>query len=295
MMEYIVLDLEWNSVYFKPQNRFINEIIQIGAVKLNSSLEIIDSFQSTVRSAVSKKLSNRVITLTGITNEQMLSGVSFPDAVKAYNEWAGDKAVTMTWSNSDLYAIVENSRTFLEKNETLKITNYLDLQSYVQAELRILGFQITNQISLVNAAALLNISTDKFDLHTARDDALVCALMFKNCFNEQRIETFIKDTTEPSFYERLFFKPYCIINLNDSRINKNHLKFDCNICSKPMNRLKRWKQKNNWFRTEFHCENCNITNKCMVSFKQTYDKVVVKKRILPIKSAQEASEDVAMQ
>ena len=294
-MEYIVLDLEWNSVYFKPQNRFINEIIQIGAVKLNSALEIIDVFQSTVRSAVSKKLSNRVISLTGITNEQMLSGVSFRDAVKAYNEWVGEDAITMTWSNSDLYAIVENSRTFLTKNETLKITKYLDLQSYIQAELRILGFQITNQISLATAAELLNISTDKFDLHTARDDAFVCALMFKNCFNENKIGDFIKDTTESSFYDRLFFKPYCIINLNDKRINKNHLKFECNNCSKAMNRLKRWKQKNNWFRSEFYCENCNITNKCMVSFKQTYDKVVVKKRMLPIKSAQDTSEDMAMQ
>ena len=115
-MGYIVLDLEWNSAYYKPQGRFINEIIQIGAVKLSDSFEIVDTFQVYVKSKIVKKLSNRTINLTGITNEQMNSGLTFRDAVSRYNEWAGQGNVTMTWSDSDLYAIVENSRIFLDNS-----------------------------------------------------------------------------------------------------------------------------------------------------------------------------------
>ena len=49
-MQYIILDLEWNqplsyqsAAYRKVGDRLIFEMIQIGAVKLNESLEIIDS------------------------------------------------------------------------------------------------------------------------------------------------------------------------------------------------------------------------------------------------------------
>ena len=43
-MNYIFLDLEWNSAYSVRQQRFINEIVQIGAVKLDDNLNFIDSF-----------------------------------------------------------------------------------------------------------------------------------------------------------------------------------------------------------------------------------------------------------
>ena len=44
-MNFVILDLEWDSAYFVKEHRFINQIIQIGAVKLNYNLEIVDSFQ----------------------------------------------------------------------------------------------------------------------------------------------------------------------------------------------------------------------------------------------------------
>ena len=36
-MQYIFLDLEWNNAYSKIHHRFVNEIIEIGAVKLNEN------------------------------------------------------------------------------------------------------------------------------------------------------------------------------------------------------------------------------------------------------------------
>ena len=101
-MNYIILDLEWNSAYYKPHGRFINEIIQIGAVKVNENFDIVDTFQVYIKSKIVKKLSNRVISLTGITNERMNAGIGFREAVLLYNKWAGEGTVTMTWSTSDL-------------------------------------------------------------------------------------------------------------------------------------------------------------------------------------------------
>ena len=45
-MNYIILDLEWDSSYYKKKGGFINQILQIGAVKLNESFEITDIFKT---------------------------------------------------------------------------------------------------------------------------------------------------------------------------------------------------------------------------------------------------------
>lgn len=281
-MKYIVLDLEWNSSYYKPQGRFLNEIIQIGAVKLDDSFNVIDTFQVYIKSQIVKKLSSRTIKLTGITNERMTSGTSFRNAVALYNNWAGDDAVTMTWSTSDLYAIVENSRIFLDNSMKFSLGRYLDLQSYIQGELKLLGHSITSQISLANAASLLGISTEGFELHNAKDDSYLCGLMLKRCHNDERFQKLIRDAGDPSFFERLFFRSYYISNINDKRINKSYLKFSCPQCKKPLKRQNKWKFKNNWLRAEFACSACVSRYKCMVSFRQTYDKIITKQRILPI-------------
>ena len=81
-MEFIILDLEWNNVYHKKEQRFINEILQIGAVRLDACFNVVDSIEINVRSALTNKLSNKVIRLTGLTNEIMLSGVSLADLLR---------------------------------------------------------------------------------------------------------------------------------------------------------------------------------------------------------------------
>ena len=80
-MEYVIFDLEWDNVFYKKEKRFINQILQIGAVKLDSDFNIIDSFSVTIRSALSKRVTGRFATLTGITTEKMLAGIPLEQAV----------------------------------------------------------------------------------------------------------------------------------------------------------------------------------------------------------------------
>lgn len=52
-MEYIVLDMEWNqalnfSEMVKDPVFLTGEIIQIGAIKLNQTLEVVDSFNERI-------------------------------------------------------------------------------------------------------------------------------------------------------------------------------------------------------------------------------------------------------
>lgn len=281
-MQYIILDLEWDSAYSVKHRRFLNQILQIGAVRLNENFEVTDTFLETVKSSISKKVTGRFAGLTGITTERMLAGVPFETAVDDYNAWAPDDAVTMTWSDSDLYSIKENEEYILN-DKTFKIGRYLDLQRFVQGELRLSGYNDKNQISLSAAAEMLNVTYEGLELHTARDDSLLCAALLKRCYNRERFEPLIRNTADTEFYKRLRFKPYFISDINDERIDKKLLKFHCDKCGGNAKQLSKWRYRNRWFSAKFECENCRRRFCGRVTFKKTYDELKARRRICEIK------------
>lgn len=280
-MNYIILDLEWDSTFFVKQKRFINQILQIGAVKLNENFDIIDTFEATIKSEISKKVTGRFSRLTGITSEIMRNGIPFSDAVERYNAWIGEDAVTMTWSNSDLYTILENEENLLD-GEQFKIEKYLDLQKFIQKEMFLKGYEDKNQVSLSLAAEFLKIETDDIDFHTAKDDSLVAAYLLKKCYNAERFTPLIKDTSNPEFFKRLKFKSYCISNLKDENIDKKYLVFHCPKCKKKAKRETKWKYSNRWFMANFICD-CGEKFNGRVTFKKTYDDLIVRQKICEYK------------
>ncbi len=281
-MNYVILDMEWDSAYFPPQKRFINQILQIGAVKLDENFNILGTFESTVRSSFSKRVSKRFTTLTGITKQMMLSGDKIEDAVSNFNEFIGDNSVVMTWSTSDLYTIIENEKNII-KGVKFKIEKYLDLQKFVQGELRLLGYEDKSQISLEHAAEILKVKTENFYLHTAKDDSVLSGLLLKSCYNEERFTALIKDTSNPEFFNRLQFKAHFIDKIDSPDIPKNSFDFVCPLCNGEIIQKKKWHYHNRNFNAEFFCTNCQKKLIARVSARKTYDDVVIKKKILPKK------------
>lgn len=290
-MNYIILDLEWDSAYSSKHKRFINQILQIGAVKLDGEFNIVDTFEETVKSDISKKVTGRFAKLTGITTEKMLAGVPFDTAVDRYNAWAGEDTVTMTWSDSDLYSIKENEEYLLNGGRKFAIERYLDLQRFVQGELRRGGYEDKNQISLGAAAKLLGIETDSFELHTAKDDSLLSVALLQKCYNEERFSALIRDTADPEFYKRLRFKPFNISDINDERINKEDLRFSCDKCGEKAKRITKWRYRNRWFSAKFECKKCGRRFCGRASFKKTYDDLIVRKRVCELKSKTEKKQN----
>ncbi len=290
-MNYVILDMEWDGAYHKVHKRFVNQILQIGAVKLDKNFNIVDIFDVTIKSSISNRVSKRFTELTGITKEMMLDGIPLTQAVKEYNKWLGKNTVTITWSNSDLYTIAENEK-FLLDNQKFKIEKYLDLQKFIEGELRLLGHNLTSQISLGNAAELLGITTENYDLHTAKDDSLLCAALLKKHYNEAAFDKLIRDTSDPEFYKQLYFKPYYISNIKDDRVEKETQDFYCEKCESKLNRMTKWKYHNNWFNANFVCKECGKRFVCRVSYRQTFDNLIVRRRVLePKVKPSEVKED----
>lgn len=284
-MEYIILDNEWHTPYCKINGKCINELIEIGAVKLDENLNEISRFSVLIKSTFTKKLSTRFQRLTNITTEEMLQkGMTFDQAVDLYAEWAGTEAITMTWSNSDLYVLLENFRLRRKINTVPIIARYLDLQKYVQNEMIRRGSDITSQVSVSNMAIMLGIPIDGIGLHRALDDSLLCAEMLRKVYNKERMLSGVIDTSSPDYYSKLTFKAYIIRDINSPLINKSKLDFNCDKCGKNAQRMTPWVFKGHSFRAEFSCK-CGYKFIGRVTFKKYYDKVVVKRSAVPIPTA----------
>ena len=66
-MSYVILDLEWNASYSKMLHKFVNEIIEFGAVKTDDEFNIIDTFSVMVVPKIGKILSPKVKHLSKIS------------------------------------------------------------------------------------------------------------------------------------------------------------------------------------------------------------------------------------
>ncbi len=291
-MNYIILDLEWDSMYFPPEKRFINHILQIGAVKLDESRRVVDTFSVNIRSDISKKVSSRFAKLTGITTEIMRAGLPFKEAVESYNAFCGDADVVMTWSNSDLYTIIENEELLLKGEVKFEMKGYLDLQKLVQQELYTKGYESKNQISLEAAAEFMNINTEEFELHTALDDCRLSAKLFELCYDSERFAKLVRDAKSPDFYARLRFKPYPISDINDKSIKRSELEFDCPQCKQRARKLNPWKYRNRWFVANFKCDSCGFRFNGRVAFKKTFDDLQVKHKVCEYRPKKRKTNDM---
>lgn len=84
-MRYIVVDLEWNNAFSPKSKKAINEIIEIGAVKLDENLAIKDTISTFIRPSVGKKLSKRVVEMTNITDKTTPRLIQFHTLKNAAN------------------------------------------------------------------------------------------------------------------------------------------------------------------------------------------------------------------
>lgn len=283
-MNYVILDLEWNTALEKESGKYVNEIIEIGAVKLNDKLREIDRFSAFVSSKLTNKLSGRFKNLTGISNEDMLGGRTFEEVMKEFSAWAGKNTVTLTWSNSDIYTLYDNFHTFLGVDGIPFITKYVDLQKYAGAIFLRDGFDINNQISLSTAADMLEIDYKSLALHRAVDDSSLTAMIFKAVYEKRIFKEFIVDTSKKDYYRKLTFKPYIISDINNPKINRKAMYFSCDKCGKRAQRISQWRFKGKSFRSDFVCDKCGDSFIGCITFKNCFDKVTMKKYKVRAKS-----------
>ena len=274
-MEYIILDLEFNGTYSKHRHKFVNEIIEFGAVKCDEQLNIIETFSELVKPQISKKLNSHVSALTHITIDELKkSNNTFSHVMSKFRKFLGD-GVLMTWSNSDVLVLIENYKYFYGNDKLPFMQYYVNAQKYCE---RAIGYNDkARQLGLSTCAEMLGITFEDDILHRAYNDAELTAACFKALYDGELLQQFLY-TCDDDFYRRLNFKNYNICDLKDPNVDRKEMFFNCENCGRRALRRSKWRLKNRSFRANFRCLRCRRDFEGRISFKQCYDHVDVTKK-----------------
>jgi inhibitor of KinA sporulation pathway (predicted exonuclease) len=111
-MEYVFVDFEMNQIDNSHPDELKtckNEIIEIGAVKLDDTYEEKDSFKTYVKPVITP-VTGRITKLTGITNEMVDDAPDFKTAIDRFIDWCKASDVIYAWSENDLRQLNRESR-----------------------------------------------------------------------------------------------------------------------------------------------------------------------------------------
>ncbi len=179
-MNYIILDMEWNQPVLSDKAIIRNgicmknEIVQIGAVKLNSDKKITDKFISLVKPDGIKAMNKNVAKLTGITDEILKNADGFETVLERFKVWCGEDYVILIWGYDDIRILVNNIKFHGLDVSWLPSHYNAQIMFYSQNKLE------KRQYSLSFAKEFCNIGSQG-EFHDALNDAeytaLVCATL----------------------------------------------------------------------------------------------------------------------
>lgn len=278
-MNYIIFDLEWNNAYNYKTKKGMNEIIEIGAVKLDSRLEIVDTFKQLIKPRLSKKLGGRFKNLTNISMAEINeTGIDFDDAFSDFARWGrGENNIFLSWSKSDLYTLVDNFVKFKGTTHIDFIEKYADVQEYC---MQFIEIHNGNQISLSHCAELFEIDLSNQNLHRALEDCFAEAYCFKKVFDREKFSDYINEC-DKTYFERLVYKPH-YLSPSDKEFNISDITFVCPDCKGNIDVLKDYDYVNKAFRSAGKCVQCNKKFWIFVRAKQNYDDIAVTKKLIEI-------------
>ena len=179
-MQYIVLDLEWNqpmsyhsAAYKSVGGKLLFELIQIGAVKMDESLRVVDSFSQLIQPRHYVRLHPRIARITHISQDDLMDAPEFNEAMAAFATWCGEDYILLTWGCDDISVLHQNMAFF--QCET-PLAKFYDAQ-------RLFGEVIGNakeRKGLKAAMELMSIDPDEEGrpFHNAVNDAYYTALVF---------------------------------------------------------------------------------------------------------------------
>ncbi|MBR1763183.1 MAG: exonuclease domain-containing protein [Eubacterium sp.] len=280
-MNYIIFDLEWNNGYNHALHRYINEIIEIGAVKLDGNLNVVDTFKQLVIPEFTKKLSSRCKRITNISSEEIKeNAIFFSDAFSDFERWCGNgDNLFMSWSNSDLFVLSNNFLLYNNNCSVSFIHKYCDVQKYCMAFVKRDGENSNNQIGLSNCAELMGIEVDTESLHRALADCFVTVECFKKVFDSNKLKGYINEC-DSNYFERLLFKPYYITEPVSDLFDVYTHTMTCPVCKGKILPAKEYIVQNKSFKGAVKCKKCRRNFWAFIRVKKTYDDVVIKEHFI---------------
>ena len=165
---FVVMDLEWNQHASKPNHEIPHEIIEIGAVKLDRDLRILDEQQYIIKPVVYPVLDKHIREVTGIEPEELEDGLSFERAYHRFLKWCGPGAFLCTWGRDDYPVLLRNTRYYKLPLELAPPLNVQMVFSHLKTDKPLV------QVGLSAAMEQLGMAMD-LPAHRALNDAIYTA------------------------------------------------------------------------------------------------------------------------
>jgi inhibitor of KinA sporulation pathway (predicted exonuclease) len=130
-MDYVVFDLEWNQCpegKEKEEKALPFEILEIGAIKLDSSYHEIGRFSEKVRPTVYSSIHSITQELLHLDMEELRKARTFPEVLADFFYWCGGPVNFCTWGPLDLYELQRNMKYYKLINPFRTPLRYYDIQ-----------------------------------------------------------------------------------------------------------------------------------------------------------------------
>jgi len=259
-MNYIVLDLEWNQATEEQKKKEIPfEIIEIGAIKMDESFNVIGEFSQLIRPKIYHDMHKITESLIHIQMEDLERGNPFPHVMEEFLKWCGEEYIFCTWGPSDLTELQRNMRYYEMTPLSDRPIKFYDLQ-------KIFGISFEDKTvrkSLEYAVDFLEIPKD-IPFHRAFSDAYYAAKVFSTCSESSlkyvSFDTFVIPQNKQKEVKIIF--PDYIKYISRSFKSKQSITADkdimsmkCYLCKKPVRKKVKWFTPNGkHYYSVSHCE-----------------------------------------
>ena len=237
-MQYIVLDLEWNqpTSYSSPAYKSVGgklmfELIQIGAVKVDEYLNVVDSFSQFIHPVHYTKLHPRIRRITHIEQEDLDNAPEFSDAVKEFADWCGEDYVLLTWGCDDISVLYQNMTFFKCGTELRPMYDLQRLFGEVNGNSK-------DRKGLKAAMEQLNIVPDEDSrpFHNAVNDAYYTALVFASFPEPEKVLNY---PLTPKKLQHIEHKKECrmitrVKSIEEGLQSQAALQPNCPVCGKRL-------------------------------------------------------------
>lgn len=177
-MKYIIIDLEWNQplsyqsrTFREVGDRLIFEMIQIGAVKMDEQMNIVDSISIPIQPTHYVKIHPRIRRMTQLGPEILDNAPHFAEAMAQFVAWCGEDYTLLTWGCDDV-SVLQQNLDFFDVHPELPVM--CDIQRLFSDV-----YKLKDRMGLKPAMDMMEIEPDEDKaFHNAVNDAYYTGLVF---------------------------------------------------------------------------------------------------------------------
>ena len=238
-MQYIILDLEWNQpisyhspAYKSVGTKLLFEMIQIGAVKVDADLNVVDSFSQLIQPQHYVRLHPRISRITHITQDDLADAPQFNEAVEAFAAWCGEDYALLTWGCDDISVLYQNMTFFKCETHLGKIYDAQQLFGEVTGNPK-------ERKGLKAAMEQMEITADEEEMpfHNAVNDAYYTALVFSKMPEPEKVLNYPLTPRKLQHLDRARKESTAILrvrSMKDAMKSAAAMTPPCPICGKRM-------------------------------------------------------------